>query len=78
MVIVSTLFEGYGRSGASYLLVNRSILWRQSMLRFPISVNAILCMALREFGKLFRRSKECGFHGEIGKQNDQNAVINRV
>jgi hypothetical protein len=36
------------------------------MLKFPISRSAILCMALREFEKLFRRNKEYRFHGEKG------------
>ena len=40
------------------------------MLRFPISVSAILCVASREFEKLFGRNKECGFHGEKGYQNE--------
>ena len=39
------------------------------MLRFSTSVSAILCVALREFEKPFRRNKECGFHGEKGYQH---------
>jgi hypothetical protein len=39
------------------------------MPRFPIFVSAILCVASREFEKLFGRKKECGFHGEKGYQN---------
>jgi hypothetical protein len=69
-IIVFTLFEGYEKNGTSYLLGNRSTLQRQFMLRFPISVSAILCVASREFEKLFGRNKECGFHGEKGYQNE--------
>jgi hypothetical protein len=41
------------------------------MPKFPTSVSAILCVGLREFGKLFGRNKECGFHGKKPNQNNQ-------
>jgi hypothetical protein len=72
---VFTLFEGYEKNGTSYLLVNRSTLKRQSMPRFPISVSVILCVASREFGKLFGRNKECGFHGEKGNKNEVKYIF---
>ena len=65
-IIVFILFKGYKKNGTSYLLGNRSTLQRHSMLRFPISVSAILCMELREFKKPFGRNKECTFHSEKG------------
>jgi hypothetical protein len=34
------------------------------MLKFPTSVNAILCVASRVFEKLYGRNKECGLRGE--------------
>ena len=69
-IIVFTLFEGYERNGTSYLLVNKSTLRRRSMLRFPIYVSAILCVALREYEKLLGRNKECVFLGENENQNE--------
>ena len=64
--VVFIPFEGYERNGTYYPHGNRNTLRIRSMLRFPVSVGAILCVASRAFEKLFGKNKECGFHSEKG------------